>query len=1015
MTEPAPSAPHVFTIPPGISFADALARGLLGDSGDDPLALSRATVLLPTRRACRTLHEAFLRLSDGQAMLLPRMLPLGDLDAEELAMGHEEALSAAGIDAELPPALSGLKRQLLLSQLVQKFGQAQRDTAAPTIDQAARLAEELGRLLDQVETEGLDFARLNELAPDRYAEHWQITLEFLKIVTDWWPQELEAHRAIGAAARRRMLMQAQANAWESEPPAAPVIAAGSTGSIPATADLLRVVSRLANGKVVLPGLDRTADADSWARILEDPTHPQHNMARLLAHLEVERDAVEDWPAGDSDWEVTSSSLRSGIINAALKPAESTPQWRELAAATDPGQVRLAFRDVTRIEAPGPGEEATAIALRLREALQIPDKTAALVTPDRALARRVSAELARWDLRIDDSAGMPLIDTAPGTFLRLTAQLLCDRLAPLPLLSALKHPIAAGGEEPGAFKSKVRALEVEVLRGVRPESGFQALKDQLDARTQREPHKTQKLGELRAWLDRLEAFAGPALDVLTAPSISLSEAVDAHMRFAEQLAATNAEPGAARLWAGEAGENAADFAAELGRTANDAPGLEGHRYAALLDNLMGGRVVRPRFGGHPRLAIWGPLEARLQRADLMILGGLNEGTWPAETDPGPWLSRPMRVDFGLPPVERRIGLMAHDFVQAFSAPEVVLTRATRVEGTPTVPSRWLLRLDALLDAYGLNDLKVGDEKWVRWAQELDRPPQVRSCAPPEPRPPLAARPQRLSVTRVETWMRDPYDLYAEQILRLRALDPLDQNPGAAEHGTLIHAVLEAFAKEVTERGLPDGIAARLKTIGAAKFDELQVRPGMRAFWWPRFERIASWLAIEERARRADGRKILAERNGEMTVEGSRASLTLTAKADRIEVLPNRSLAIIDYKTGTTPTPKQVALGFSPQLPLEAAIAAHGGFPDVPSGSTRELAYWRLTGGATPGEMRTIDKPTPDTLAEQALDGLRGLIDAFADDAVPYRARPRPNWAPRYTDYDHLARVQEWSAGPGGEDA
>ncbi|MBK1699313.1 double-strand break repair protein AddB [Rhodovibrio salinarum] len=1004
----APS-PTVATIPPEVSFADALARGLKDRAGDDPLALASTTVLLPTRRACRTLHEAFLRLSDGAALLLPRMLPLGDLDADELLMGGEDALAAAGLGdpskpLQLPPTISGVRRQFVLTQLIQKFGEVAPGAGVPTVDQAARLAEELGRLLDQVETEGLEFARLKELAPEQYAEHWQITLDFLKIVTDWWPDWLDQEGAIGPAERRRRLMQAQARAWADDPPDRPIIAAGSTGSIPATAELLRTIAHIPKGEVVLPGLDRRADAESWAAVTEDPTHPQHNLARLLASFGIDRDQVRDWPV-DRPTQAAPLS-RNAVVNEALKPASTTPEWRNLALDGGAEGLRQALADVRLVAAPGPVEEATSIALLLRQALEVPGKTAALVTPDRALARRVAAELRRFDLAIDDSAGVPMADTAPGTFLRLTAQMLGEKLAPVPLLSALKHPLAAGGEDPGAFKARVRELEERVLRGVRPAEGFDGLRAQLgDQPVDR---------RLAPWLDRLQEMAADALAAMRDSSVDLAQVVEAHMRFAETLADSDQEPGAARLWAGEAGESAADFAAELARHADAAPTIDGRRYPALLDGLMAGQVVRPRYGGHPRLAILGPLEARLQRADLTILGGLNEGTWPAETDPGPWMSRPMRDDFGLPPVERRIGLMAHDFTQAFAAPEVVLTRATRIEGTPTVPSRWLLRLEALQAAYGVKGLLTPDPRWVQWAKALDDPGPPRPCIPPAPTPPRAARPARLSVTAVETWMRDPYDLYARYVLRLRALEPLDQDPGAAEHGTLIHAVLEAFARDADTHGLPDDVAAGLRRIGVQKFDELKVRPGMRAFWWPRFERIADWLAERERTRRADGRRVLAERKGEIPVEGKQASLTLSAKADRIELLPDGRLAVIDYKTGTPPSEKQVALGFAPQLPLEAAIAAHGGFPDVAAAGAGELAYWRLTGGREAGQELTLKRTDPDELAAAALDGLTALIDRFADPDQPYHARPRPGFAPRYTDYDHLARVQEWSAGIGGED-
>jgi ATP-dependent helicase/nuclease subunit B len=485
-----------------------------------------------------------------------------------------------------------------------------------------------------------------------------------------------------------------------------------------------------------------------------------------------------------------------------------------------------------------------------------------------------------------------------------------------------------------------------------------------------------------------------------------------MRFAEALAASDQLPGPARLWHGDAGEHLAQFAADLLDSADAGPPVAASRYPGLLDGLMAGQVVRPRFGGHPRLAIWGTIEARLQRADLMILGGINEGTWPAETDPGPWLSRPMRADFGLPPVEQRIGLMAHDFVQAFCAPEVVITRATRAEGTPTVPSRWLLRLDAVLGALGLDPLAAGDTAPVQWAQRLDQPAATRPLDPPAPTPPLHARPREVSVTRIEIWRRNPYGLYAQKILGLRALDPLDEDPGAAEKGLLIHKALEHFVTQYPD-ALPADPAAELMRIGQGVFDELDVRPGVRAFWWPRFARVAGYVATLERARRQVGDvRVLAECLGQHTLDAPGGPFTVTAKADRIEQHGDGHLAIVDYKTGAPPSETAVRLGDSPQLPLEAAIAAHGGFDGLPAGTVAELAYWKLSGGPTPGEERALTKTDPATLAADALDGLAKLVAHFDDPATPYRAYPDPARAPRYDDYAHLARVAEWRAGEPG---
>ncbi|WP_299623197.1 double-strand break repair protein AddB, partial [Pelagibius sp.] len=482
---------------------------------------------------------------------------------------------------------------------------------------------------------------------------------------------------------------------------------------------------------------------------------------------------------------------------------------------------------------------------------------------------------------------------------------------------------------------------------------------------------------------------------------------AHLATAEALAESDTQSGTERLWAGDAGEAAALFADELQAAAAAAPALKPPRYPAALAAMMAGRAVRPRYGLHPRLSILGPLEARLQQADVLVLGGLNEGSWPAEVDAGPWLSRPMQTAFGLPAPERRIGLAAHDFYQGFCARQVYLIRAERVEGTPSVAARWLRRIDALGTGLALDvDLRQEAAQVIAWAKTLDQPAKIARTAAPQPRPPLDARPRVLSVTRIETWMRDPYALYAREILKLKPLDPLDADPGAAERGTLVHAALERFLQRFPET-LPRDALDALVEIGAETFRPISAKPGAFAFWWPRFLRVAQWFVGAEAERRALVRSSFVETSGELTLQAPYKPFRLTAKADRIDVMGDGSLAIIDYKTGAPPSAKAVEGGFAPQLPLEAAIALQGGFADLPEGPVGELAFWRLSGGTPPAEVVAASKADPQALAQAALDGLAELVAAFDDPGTPYACKPRPDLAPRYGDYDHLSRFAEWS--------
>ncbi|MPZ09432.1 MAG: double-strand break repair protein AddB [Kiloniellaceae bacterium] len=989
------STPAVFTIPAGQSFVDALATGLLRRHGESPDSLAAATVLLPTRRACRALQAAFLRASGGTPLLLPRLQPLGDLDPDELLF-EAPSLATAGA-ADLPPAISSVQRQLLLASCILSHSRAlsaESGSPATSEDQAIRLAAELARLLDQVETEGLDFAALEDLVPEDYAGHWQITLEFLRIVTEAWPRILQDLGSIGPAERRRRLAELQSAAWRARPPVAPVVAAGSTGSIPATAELLRTIAGLPQGAVVLPGLDLESDAEIWREICNDPGHPQFGMAQLLNRLGIEREAVASW-AEKAVPEV--DPARARFANLALRPPGGTARWHE--AGSD--DFDRALEGVRRADCADPGEEALVIALLLRREVEEQGRTAALVTPDRDLARRVATNLQRWSIEVDDSAGQSLAAMPPGVFLRLTAEMVAERFAPVALLAALKHPLAAGGASPAAFRRKVRALELAVLRGARPAPGLEGLRKALT--------ESRAAEALLAWFDRLAEALAPFAEALGGDATRLSDLVDAHLAAAEALAASDVESGAERLWAGAAGEAAAAFASELREAGLATPVTRGLHYPAALEALMAGRAVRPRYGLHPRVAILGPLEARLQHADLLILGSLNEGSWPAEVDPGPWLSRPMQSAFGLPLPERRIGLAAHDFFQAFCAPRVYLTRAERVAGAPTVPARWLRRIDALREGLGLAaDLHREEQQLKAWAAALDEPHETLRLDPPLPCPPVSARPRELSVTRIETWMGDPYALYAREILRLRPLDPLDADPGAAERGTLVHAALERFMR-LHPRALPATALDDLVGIGAEVFHPIRAKPGAFAFWWPRFLRVATWFVTEERPRRAGIAESFVEIKGALDLDLPGGRFRLTAKADRIDRRTDGSLEIIDYKTGAPPARSAVDRGFAPQLPLEAAIAAAGGFAGLPPGPVGALSYWRLSGGTPPGETQAAGQGDPVQLAEEALAGLLRLVAAFDDPTTPYACQPRPERAPRFGDYDHLSRIAEWSVG------
>lgn len=1001
------------SVAPNVAFLDLLARQWL-DAQAEP---SRGLILLPTRRAARALADAFLRVSGGLPLLLPRITALGALDEAPLAL-------AGALD--LPPAAATFQRLAALSRMVLALPEAQ--GGARTADRAWMLARELATLMDEAERAEIPLREaLAQAAPENYAAHWQVTLEFLRIVTEQWPVWLDEQGLMNPAARQVALLKAQSRAWQDTPPADPVWIAGTTAAIPAVADLLRTVARLPGGLVVLPGLDHRLDEAAWAAL--DAAHPQAALRDLLVSLGATRDDVVAW--GDPP------SGRARTLSQALLPAPALGAWRSPLPATTTGLFRLEPADAQ--------EEAAAIALILRDALEVPGRRAALVTPDRALAGRVAAELLRWGVVADDSAGEPLDHTPPAVFLRLLARAVAEGFAPVPLLALLKHPLSAAGLSPAACRAAARALEVAKLRGPRPPSGLAGLRRHVDAgmpplplwevaggRGRAAPATEQAnpspnplpLGEgAFPLLALLEACLAPLLRVFASVETAPAEALAALVEAAEALAATDAEPGPARLWAHEEGEALATLLAEAHDALAHLPHQPPSTLPGLLDALLEGEMVRSRralrgrdaAAEHPRVLIWGLLEARLQAVDVVVLGGLVEGVWPPATEPGPWLSRPMRAAAGLPSPEERVGLAAHDFVAAACcAPVAVLSCPRRRDGAPAVPSRWLARLGAFLAGQGAH---LARHPAAAWATALDRPRDDRPmpAAAPQPRPAAALRPRKLSVTEIETLLADPYAIYARHILRLRPLDPLEQETDALDYGKLVHRGLEFFLRDAGA-AWPPNARDRLREAMDLALSEAGVRRAVFEWWGPRLRRIADWVAEQEserRCRRAPLR-IASEIKGEWPLAGR--DFMLSGRADRIEKLADGSLAILDYKTGAPPSQAQVDAGFAPQLPLEAAMAQAAAFgPDL-AGRVAELTYWHLTGGFQPGSAQALFKGDADRIADAVATAeakLRDLIAAFDDPDRAYLSAPHPGRAPRFSDYGQLARRAEWDVS--GDDA
>lgn len=997
---------NIYTIPPGVSFADSLAKGLLIEAGGQFENLASYLVLLPTKRACRNVREAFLRQTKGQPILLPQLQAFGDVDADELQISGQGQL-----DIDIPPAMPPIKRQIMLAQAISKLPEVTKGQ-----EQNMALAGALGQLMDQIHTEDLKLSDLPDIVDrEAFAEHWQITVDFLEILSEHWPKILEEQGMIDAADRRNRLINALNAHWQANLPQTPVIAAGSTGSIPATANLLKTITGLPQGSIILPALDQYMSDDAWNHVEEG--HPQATLKLLLSHLECERDDVKLWPHIENDNEEIKA--REKIISDFMAPPEATNEWREGQISNDDkAKMEKALQHVRRYDPATPQEEALLIALLLRETLEDSGKIGALVTPDRQIARRVAMACKRWGITIDDSAGSALHETSLGTYLRLLAETAQKNLKPLGFLALLKHEKTKGAGFKN-FRKTVRLIDEQLLRGTYSGSGFEALYKKFEDKQNDERVYKKPDANITKLISHLEPILSPLIELLSDGYHDFSKILETHIKAAEQLHQNNEDDDASALWQGEEGEEAANFLSTLREHAHHIPPVRGGDYLAILENLMKNISVRPRYGTHPRLMILGQLEARLIQADRVILAGLNEGTWPPDPGHDPWMSRPMRKKFGLPTPERHITLAAHDFVQGFCNKEVFLTRSQRSGNAPTVPARWLQRLDTYLEAIGLDPQILRSGHHLEYLEYLDKAENISPVSRPAPRPPVKARPTQLSVTKIETFLKDPYQIYAKEILDLNKLEPIEKEIDAAERGSILHEIMEKFTEKYP-KNIPDSAKNDFITISRQVLEEADYDITQWSFWMPRIIRMADWVIPHEQNWRGQADFGINEASGKITLsDGLDNDFTLTARADRIDNKHDGSVAIIDYKSGGTYSKKRMETCELPQLPLEALILAEGGFKEagIHKTKTGSISYWKITGGRPEGEIIEIsDESKLTDIVSAARSGITNLIHIFENDNTPYLAVPRLDNAPRFNDYEHLERLKEWAAlGEDGEEA
>ena len=955
--------PHLFALPPGADFPAELVRGLRERlENSPPEAMANVQLYVNTSRMRRRIVDLFCQSGAG---FLPRIRLITDLAKDTLI---------AGSSAAVPP----LRRRLELAALIARLI----DTDPSFAPRAAiyDLADSLAGLMDEMQGEGVTAADIAALDVSNHSDHWTRTQRFLGIVTDY----LGTAAAKDTEARQRLVAQHLRDVWHTNPPQGPVIVAGSTGSRGTTALFMRAVAALPQGALILPGFEFDMPPHVWAALdtaLTGVDHPQYRFRALLDGLGLPHSAVKPWHDSPAP-----NPARNALIALSMRPAPVTDQW--LTDGPKLADLFSATQDITLIEAASPRAEALAIALILRKAAE-DGRTAALITPDRGLTRQVTAALDRWRILPDDSAGRPLALSAPGRLLRHVAGLFGQRLTVEALLTLLKHPLTATGADRGLHLKLTRDLELHLRRhGPAFLTGADLM-------------AWAKGADETAWATALAANLAGLDKISTRP---LADHIAHHQSLTESLARGTATTGTGTLWDENAGVTALAVMVDLASEAAHGADMSPQDYTTLFTAVLNMGEVRDPSLPHPNIMIWGTLEARVQGADLVILGGLNDGSWPKLPNPDPWLNREMRQKAGLLLPDRQIGLSAHDYQQAIGAREVVLTRAHRNADAETVASRWLNRLTNLLDGLpgtggdaALKAMRARGTTWLKLATALEDPGEAVAPAPrPAPRPPVEHRPKELYVTKIATLIRDPYAVYARYILRLYPLNPLHQPPDARMRGQTLHTVLEAFVNNrPAAETMPHARARLLQTAKGVLETEVPF-PAARALWLARLARAADTFLNFEAT--AGGTPLLVEDTGATTLHP--LDFTLKARPDRIDLQPDGCLNIIDYKTGAPPSEAQQKK-YDNQLLLQAAMAQRGGFGAALPTDVARITYVGL--GTNPKIAPTDITPE---LTGEIWEKLHQLVGKYLNRSQGYTSRRAMFLERDVGDYDHLARHGEW---------
>ncbi len=963
----------VYNIPPGSQFLENIAHGIFAKYGHNPLLMSDIRIFLPNHRSCQKLRSYFSNQASDKAIILPKIHTIGDIGEENFILKSQNNLTT--------PIQSFSKQYVMLANIIITWHKERGEKIH--YNQAINLAIELSKFASEVERQQISWQTLQQITPEDLAEHRQEIIDFMEIIFSLWPKELQKHKLADINTYKNDAILNLSQYWQENPIQTPVFIAGSTGSIKATASLIKTIASLPHGYVILPGLDKNVDANYWHNIQE--THPQYNLKKLIEYINIQRDDIKIWP-------YINRVINRDVITAEItRPANTNINWHNIQIPQNE------YDNIFILNTNNIPEEANTIAIILRETIEQPNHTAVLITNNKVLARYVENILKKWDIIVDNSHGNNLSSSSVCIFLRLIISLAENPSSLTSFLACVKHPFSCFGENKITITNILNNIEIKYLRGVKI---IHDLSDILNLIT----NDTISLNLSEKIVNILTSFT----KLFKEKNVSFKHLLQEHIKLAEAMASTNTASGNTILWQNESGKQSLEFIKELMESADEIGVITPKQYLNIFDTLISGKIYHEKKNNTSRIIILSPIEARMLSFDTVILGDLNDGSWPQIPDTGPWMNRIMRKNFHLPSPDVQIGQSAHDFIQHLNSKRVIITRSKKSGKSNTKPSRWLQRMETVYRAANISEERSNNIPYLYWARQLNSPTLITSIPPARPNPPLATRPHEISISMVEELIRNPYAFYAKQILKLKKLEELEAQAGPKEFGILIHNIIQQFTlnyKLIDKANYASFLEDTFKNF----IKSSNIQKAIENAWWPKFKIYANILA--EKASTWQGVEIYPEINGKMQTKLANGNIiTLKCRADRIEIAQEK-IRIIDYKTSSEyPNIEEQALtGMLPQMPLQGLIAKSGGFCGI-DGMAEALIYWFI-GTDRNGNLLISERNVFNTISlEEGLaiceESYIKLLNTFFANQNAFLSAPNPKMSPKYNDYEHLARNKEF---------